>query len=122
MPDTKPDVRLCPVCVQKGRRVQLITLKALLVPSALETIGRTRSHVVFSSANCEVVYFSDAQTYDKDTIKVPVVQKDGGTAVPVWYCFGWTRERVMKTLVSRFRRIVVAVKSTIRRLVVVCGT
>ncbi|WP_171651377.1 hypothetical protein [Paenibacillus foliorum] len=30
-----------------------------------------------SNSSCEVVYFTDLQTYDKNSLKVPVFQKAG---------------------------------------------
>lgn len=53
----------CPACHQKGKSVQLITLKALLQSTALETIHPESSYAFCSNSSCEVVYFSDLQTY-----------------------------------------------------------
>ncbi|MGG4341993.1 putative iron-sulfur cluster-binding metallochaperone [Paenibacillus lautus] len=88
----------CPACHQKGKSVQLITLKSLLQPTALETIHPDSSYAFYSNPSCEVVYFSDLQTYDKDTLKVSVFQKDDELDVPVCYCFGWTRERLIQAI------------------------
>ncbi|EPZ44481.1 putative iron-sulfur cluster-binding metallochaperone [Alicyclobacillus acidoterrestris] len=88
----------CPLCHQKGKRVQLITLKALLTPSALQSLDPQLSYAFCSNANCTVVYYCDQQTFDKDDVKVPVFQKDGAMGVPVCYCFGWTRERLMEAI------------------------
>ncbi|WP_081890359.1 putative iron-sulfur cluster-binding metallochaperone [Paenibacillus tyrfis] len=88
----------CPACHQKGKSVQLITLKALLQPTALETINPDSSYAFCSNPSCEVVYFSDSHTYDKDTLKVSVFQKDDELDVSVCYCFGWTRERLIQAI------------------------
>ncbi|MDF9839625.1 MULTISPECIES: hypothetical protein [Paenibacillus] len=85
----------CPVCKQKGKGVQLITLKALLKPRALETIHTESTYTFCTNSVCEVVYFSDVQTFGKDMLKVSVFQKDDALDVPVCYCFGWTRERLL---------------------------
>jgi hypothetical protein len=66
----------CPVCHQKGKSVQLITLKALLQPTALETIHPESSYAFCTNPVCEVVYFSDMQTFGKNILKVSVFQKD----------------------------------------------
>lgn len=87
-----------PGCQQKGKSVQVITLKALLTPSALETIDPQSPYAFCSNPSCEVVYFSDRQRFNKDVVKVPVFQKDVVLDVPVCYCFGWTRERLMRAL------------------------
>lgn len=31
-------------------------------------------------------------------LKVPVFQKEDALAVPICYCFGWTRERVIQAI------------------------
>lgn len=85
---------LCPECKQKGKAVEIITLKALLIPSTLETIHPHVSYGFCQNYGCDVVYFSDNQTFRKRDVKVPVFQKDDGINVPVCYCFGWTRQRI----------------------------
>ncbi|MFF2480001.1 (2Fe-2S)-binding protein [Paenibacillus sp. NPDC058071] len=92
---------LCPVCRQKGKSVPLITLKALLQPTSLETIDPASSYAFCSNSSCEVVYFSDIQTFNKTTLKVPVFQKDDALDAPVCYCFGWTRERIRQAVQDR---------------------
>ncbi|UVI33671.1 putative iron-sulfur cluster-binding metallochaperone [Paenibacillus spongiae] len=88
----------CPSCGEKGRNVQLITLKSLLKASALETIEPENTYVFCSSPNCSTVYFSGnhSQTFSESDLKVPVYQKNLGFDVPVCYCFGWTRERLIQ--------------------------
>lgn len=88
----------CPACYQKGRSVQMITLKAMLKPKALRTIYPESTYAFCSNSSCDVVYFSDMQTLDKTTLKVPVFQKDKALDVPVCYCFGWTREGIIKAV------------------------
>ncbi|WP_206915907.1 putative iron-sulfur cluster-binding metallochaperone [Alicyclobacillus suci] len=98
VPDAKFASVSCPSCHQNGKRVQLITLKALLTPSALPNLNPALSYAFCSNANCAVVYFSEEQTFDKDNLKVPVFQKEGAMDVPVCYCFGWTRERIVEAI------------------------
>jgi hypothetical protein len=95
---TQPTQSQCPVCHQKGKRVQMITLKALLQPIALETIHPESPYAFCLNPVCEVVYFSDVQTFGKDMLKVSVFQKDDKFNVPVCYCFGWTRERLVEAV------------------------
>ncbi|WP_438350819.1 putative iron-sulfur cluster-binding metallochaperone [Paenibacillus sp. FA6] len=94
--ENKVSLTQCPACHQKGKSVQLITLKSLLQPTALETIHSESSYAFCLNPSCEVVYFSNLQTYGKDALKVSVFQKDGSLDVPVCYCFGWTRERLIQ--------------------------
>ena len=103
----------CPICRQKGKRVQLITLKALIRPSALETIDPEKSYAFCINPSCDVVYFSDVQTFETNKIKVPVFQIDDALDVPVCYCFGWTRER-LKQAVQENRQPVDKIREQIR--------
>ncbi|MBW4555753.1 MAG: (2Fe-2S)-binding protein [Trichormus sp. ATA11-4-KO1] len=87
--------RLCPQDGTKGKIVQLITLKSLLVPSALEQLDSASAYGFCASPNCPVVYFSEqGQTFTTDDLKVPVFQKDFNEDISVCYCFGWSRQRI----------------------------
>ena len=95
VPTTSEEKTLrCPECKQKGKTVGIITVKAFLIPSALETIEPHSSYGFCHNHSCAVVYFSDNQKFLTRDVKVPVFQKDDGTDVPVCYCFGWTRQRI----------------------------
>lgn len=95
----------CPFCQQKGKNIPLITLKSLLKPKALETIHPEFSYAFCSNQACEVVYFSDSQTFGKEMLKVSVFQKDIGLDVPVCYCFDWTRGRLIQAVQENQRPI-----------------
>jgi hypothetical protein len=88
----------CPVCEQKGKSVPLITLKSLLKASSLESIQPESSYSFCSTSSCDVVYFNGSQTFNKDSLKVPVFQKESSVDVPVCYCFNWTRERLTQAI------------------------
>lgn len=104
-PLTKEIKKTCPACEQKGKSVSLLTLKALLKSSALETIQSESSYAFCSTPSCDVVYFNSSQTFGKNTLKVSVFQKDNAMDVPVCYCFDWTRERLTQALHSNQRPI-----------------
>ncbi|MBE5397202.1 hypothetical protein HT747_18875 [Brevibacillus borstelensis] len=53
----------CPVCHQKGKSIQMITLKAMLQPPALEIIHPELNYSFCTNPSCEVVYFCDVQTF-----------------------------------------------------------
>lgn len=87
--------RLCPHNGAKGKPVKLITLKSLLVPSALERLGVANAYGFCPSNDCRVVYFTEqGQTFITSDLKVPVFQKDENEAVSVCYCFAWSRQRI----------------------------
>jgi hypothetical protein len=90
----------CPSCGEKGKNVQLLTLKSLLKASALETIEPEKSYFFCTNPACSIVYFSGnhSQTFVKNELKVPVYQKNQSADVPVCYCFDWTRERLLQAV------------------------
>lgn len=92
--------KTCPSCGQKSKNVSLITLKALLKPSALETIEAESSYTFCSTPSCDLVYFSVSQSFSKDNLKVSVFQKDSSLDIPVCYCFNWTRARLTEAMKS----------------------
>lgn len=81
----------CPVCGVTGKPVKLITLKALLTPSALCTLEPGEAYRFCPDAGCDVVYFAGGHRYPQADVKVRVYQKDGSAAVPICFCFGHTR-------------------------------
>ncbi|MCF2969965.1 (2Fe-2S)-binding protein [Synechococcus sp. Nb3U1] len=91
--------RLCPQDGTKGKPVQLITLKSLLVPVALEQLNPATAYGFCPSPNCPVVYFSEqGQTFTTADLKVSVFQKNENDDAFVCYCFGWSRQRIREEL------------------------
>ncbi|MBF1989848.1 putative iron-sulfur cluster-binding metallochaperone [Fischerella thermalis] len=91
----KTNQRICPHNGSQGKPVQLITLKSLLKPAALEQLNPQESYSFCTSLDCPVVYFSPTgQTFTTTDMKVQVFQKDLGEEVPVCYCFGWSRQKI----------------------------
>jgi hypothetical protein len=81
----------CPSCGQKGKKVDHITLKAMLNVSLLAL--RDTPYLFCRTTDCEVVYFSaaGAQAFTKAEIRVPVHQKEPtDETVPVCYCFWYS--------------------------------
>ncbi len=90
-------IQRCPHDQSQGKPVQLITLKSLLTPQALERLNAQASYRFCNRARCPIVYFStEGDRVVTDDLKVPVFQKNPGQAVPVCYCFGWTRQRIQQ--------------------------
>jgi hypothetical protein len=91
--------RLCPQDGTKEKPVQLITLKSLLLPVALEQLNPATAYGFCSSPNCSVVYFSEqGQTFTTADLKVSVFQKDMNEDVSACYCFGWSRQRIREEI------------------------
>lgn len=91
----------CPQGNHRGKPVQLITLKSLLTPAALERLEPHHEYRFCERPECPVVYFSNqGDAFTTNDLKVPVFQKDNGYDVSVCYCFGWSRQRLQQELVA----------------------
>ncbi len=89
----------CPKCGSEGKKVDIITLKSLLLPDALAKLSPESSYRTCTNEACNAVYFNDKdQVYLTEDVKVPVFQKTDAEDCPVCYCFGWTREKIKKEL------------------------
>ncbi|WP_075365526.1 MULTISPECIES: (2Fe-2S)-binding protein [Desulfosporosinus] len=87
----------CPECGDKGRPMKIITLKSLLVPSALAKLEPSVSYKMCTNKACSVVYFSEKQdVFETKDMKVEVYTKSDDEDCPVCYCFGWTKKRVIQ--------------------------
>ncbi|WP_042351572.1 putative iron-sulfur cluster-binding metallochaperone [Bacillus massiliigorillae] len=86
---------VCSSCNKKAKSVKLITLKSMLVPSALETLNAEENYFFCSTKDCDVVYFNtNDKKYLTSDIKEVVHQKDDSLSTPICYCFGWTKENI----------------------------
>jgi len=86
----------CPACGYAGQQVKTLTLKALLRPSALETLDSGLTHRFCPSTTCEVVYFAGTAVYRTSDVKVLVYPKDASPDTPVCFCFDHTRAKVLQ--------------------------
>jgi hypothetical protein len=78
----------CPICNSKGKKVDSITLKAMLNISLLAV--RDVPYFFCRTDNCAVVYFSGdgQQSFTKTQVREPVFQKEPQNEdVFVCYCF-----------------------------------
>lgn len=76
----------CPECGRTGRKVEGITLKALLRPTALPRLS-AREHRFCTSPECAVVYFGEGELFFREDVLVPVFQKEPEGERTVCYCF-----------------------------------
>ena len=69
--------KTCPRNGMKGKRVQNIILKSLLIPSALENLNPDTAYYFCLAPDCPVVYFNqEGQIFSTEQVKVLVFQKD----------------------------------------------
>jgi hypothetical protein len=78
----------CPISGNRGKPVELQTVKALLTERALRRVGRS-SHYFCPDPDCDVVYFDTAGShYTKADVRIAVWQKEPFGQRTVCYCFG----------------------------------
>ncbi len=87
----------CPRCGNEGKSMEIITLKSLLLPNALEKLNPVNNYRMCMNKSCNIVYFNEKkEVYLTEDINVPVYQKTEDEDCPVCYCFGWTRQKLKK--------------------------
>ncbi|MBI4455800.1 MAG: copper chaperone Copz family protein [Acidobacteria bacterium] len=90
-PAASRSARICPACQNKGKPVQLITVRSLVRPERRPEIQEIQ-HYYCPTPTCDIVYFSAATTsrFHKDNLTVRVGAKETVDPIPVCYCFGHT--------------------------------
>ncbi len=90
-----PAVMACPASGGRSKRVNTITVKALVRTLPL---GMPNTQYYFCEApDCEVVYFAlDAQAprFRREDLVVRVGAKETADPIPICYCFGFTRRDI----------------------------
>ena len=91
---------VCRECGNEGKAVKAITLKSLAKKPRLESIKILDGFYFCETPGCEVVYFSNEQDayLHKEDVTVRVGIKETDDPVPVCYCFGWTRKKIIDQL------------------------
>ena len=89
----------CARCGQPGRRIERITLKALLRPDALARLLPC-PYCFCPTPTCEVVYFARDSVFIGEDVRVPVFQKERPGERTVCYCFEITEADVRRELVE----------------------
>ena len=87
----------CRACQTKGQPVDELTIKALLTEHALRRF-EPGSYRYCSDASCDVVYFSEAGTFTKQDVRVPIWQKEPPGRRTICYCFDETESAIAREL------------------------
>ena len=103
----------CPDCGRVGRKLDRITLKALLRPEALARLSALE-HGFCPSASCRVVYFGLGEVFRCEDVLVPVFQKEPAGGRTICYCFAVSEGDIRReieatsgsTVVERITRLV----------------
>src|SRR6266481_4119435 len=88
----------CPECGETGKPVKTVTLKHMVKPDFLDSVGKP-GFLFCARPNCEVVYFQpDGEVLRKDDLRVRVGVKETEDPVPLCYCFGFTQAMVAEEI------------------------
>lgn len=98
-PGGAQETLFCPACGKKGRPVKLRTLRSLLKPEALSSIG-VDGYRYCGNRSCNLVYYAKdgGRTFSKGDLKVRLGVKETSAPRPICYCFGHTVEGVFEEI------------------------
>ncbi|MCI0356779.1 MAG: hypothetical protein L0099_17350, partial [Acidobacteria bacterium] len=83
------------------KAVSTLTVKSLVRDHT--RVATPAAYFFCRTAECGVVYFSEAVIFRKDDVKVRVGIKETDDPLPLCYCFDYTRQDVHRDLVTRGR-------------------
>ena len=87
----------CPSCGRQGRPVSRATVGALARLGVEARRLAAKQYRFCETGTCPVVFFSaEGAVIERDGVRVAVYQKDDGPDVPLCYCFGYTRARLVQ--------------------------
>ncbi|MGH7318612.1 MAG: putative iron-sulfur cluster-binding metallochaperone [Candidatus Rokuibacteriota bacterium] len=96
----------CPECGRVGRKLDRITLKALLRPDALARLSAPE-HRFCPSASCRVVYFGLGEIFRREDVLVPIFQREPAGDRIVCYCFAVSEGDIRREVEASGRSTVV---------------
>lgn len=82
----------CPHCREKGKPVEILTLKSLLISDAMRRLDSSPHYQFCRTSDCPIVYFHGTASFSKGDLAVKVFQKEISDSAPVCYCFGFDRK------------------------------
>ncbi len=92
--------KTCPACSTKGRKVEPLTVRALVQHELVSQV-RDAPYRFCESPACDVVYFSEkdpGHRFVRSELRVRVGQKEIEPPVQVCYCFDWTTDDIEREL------------------------
>ncbi len=97
---------VCPDCHQKGKPVDIILLKSLLVSEAMKRLDSVGNYYFCRAESCLTVYFNSSAVFSKKDLTVPVFQKEKDCLAPVCYCFGYNRQQLRDDVIKNGKSII----------------
>lgn len=102
MTSTASNATTCPECGNAAKGVNPVTLQALLNEEFVDDVDGVEYHFC-SATGCDVVYFTEGQTFTKTQLKVPVGVKETTGERPLCYCFGHSIASITQELETQGR-------------------
>lgn len=103
-----PEAVACPPCGQKGKPVDILTVKAMLAVPLTEI--RSSDYQFCKTPDCPVVYFSTdgKQKFFEENLREKVHQKHpSDDRVPVCYCFKHTPQSITEEILRTGKSAVI---------------
>ena len=90
---------ICPQCKKPGKKVELLTVRALIQKDYIDTILE-EGYSFCANPDCVVVYYAASSNgiIKKDRVKTRVGLKEKEEPRPVCYCFGTTVEDIHREI------------------------
>ena len=87
----------CAECGRAGRKVDRITVRAMLRPAALARLSAP-AHRFCPTPQCPIVYFGTDETFGREDVLVDVFQKERPGDRLVCYCFRETEVDIRREI------------------------
>jgi len=88
----------CPTCGAQAKSVLAKTLNALLKAQTKEKLDSLEGFSLCKTSTCKVVYFGENEVLTQEDVSVSVGFKDDAKVKNYCYCFGWTKDRILKDI------------------------
>jgi Zinc binding domain len=89
----------CPICGTKAKPISTRAVKSLVRDHT--RVSAERVYWLCRAPGCDVVYFSEAESFCKREVKVRVGFKEQQDPIPLCYCFDYTRSDISRDLALR---------------------
>src|SRR5262249_26483561 len=101
--------------------VTVRTMLLMLKPEFFDQVG-DREYSFCASQDCPVVYFSEDRRFMLDDLRVRVGLKEKGDAIPLCYCFGFSKEDVREEIRTQGRTTIFhRIKSLVKNAMCACA-
>ncbi len=90
---------ICIECSQKGELVKIETLISLIKKEKRNQIYN-QAFYFCKTPNCLTVYFNNQKSiyFHKEDVSIRIGIKEKESPIPMCYCFGWTKEKIIEQI------------------------